>query len=214
MTWYYDGSVLYFYPAGEMTSEVIPLGSTSADQLQAALARLDVLDKRYPIAFDRRHNTARIAGPQRYVELVKETLQALERGNVSPGAPSEVRVFPLRYAWAADFTFLQGGREHRLPGVASVLRELYAPSAHGANNQTATATPAVASRLSNLGKMRGLYLNDAQVGALAGPAPSELTPTEDAAPHTSPGSGLPQFQPDGRMNAVIVRDRPERMASY
>ena len=55
LTWYYDGSVLYFYPVGEMTSEVIQLGPTGVDQVQAALGRLNVLDRRYPIKIGRAH---------------------------------------------------------------------------------------------------------------------------------------------------------------
>src|SRR5580693_4665114 len=70
LTWYYDGNVLYIYPAAEMSSEVLPLGAVSADQFQSALKRLGIIDRRYPIAYDREHGTARVAGPKRYVELV------------------------------------------------------------------------------------------------------------------------------------------------
>jgi type III secretion protein C len=225
LTWYYDGSVLYFYPAGEMSSEVIQLGTTTVDQLQATLARLDVLDKRYPPAYDRRHETARVSGPKRYVELVKETVSALERSSSGPaGSASEIRVFPLRYAWAADFTYVQGGREHRVPGVASVLRDLYTPPQHILPSTSAATSP-LAARVSTLGRLQGLgYFRDDQLGALSAEARNESPPVLEApgAPMGQPevmaspgsGAGLPQFQPDGRMNAVIVRDRPERMASY
>ena len=33
VTWYYDGSVLYVSPAGDISSEVVQLGSTNAAQL-------------------------------------------------------------------------------------------------------------------------------------------------------------------------------------
>ena len=51
-----------------MASEVVQLGAVSASQLQAALSRLGVLDSRFPISYDRVHDTARVAGPRRYVE--------------------------------------------------------------------------------------------------------------------------------------------------
>ena len=218
LTWYYDGAVLYFYPAGEMKSEVVQLGATSANQLEAALKRMNVADKRYPIGYDRAHNTARIAGPSRFVELVKQTVRALNQGDpmytAAPGSV-EIRVFPLRYAWAADFVFTQGGREHRLPGVASVLRELYAPTAQGANIQTIERA-STASRQSRLNRMRGLgYFSDDQLAASSSGGPGDMAPVEQmVAPVAANGPQLPQFQPDGRMNAVIVRDRAERMASY
>jgi len=213
LTWYYDGSVLYFYPVGEMTSEVIQLGPTGVDQVQAALSRLNVLDRRYPITYDRRHNTARISGPRRYVELVKETVQALDQGDGASAGPSEVRVFPLRYAWAADFTFTQGGKEHRLPGVASVLRELYNPTSRGLNTP-AIGRSGVTQQSSKLSRMRGLgYFRDEQLATPPDASDTESSP-QDMGTLVRGKADLPQFQPDGRMNAVIVRDRPERMASY
>jgi type III secretion protein C len=216
LTWYYDGAVLYFYPAGEMTSEVVQLGATSATRLDAALRRLNVADKRYPLTYDRAHNTARIAGPPRFIALVRQTVQALNQNDAAfSGAPGsvEIRVFPLRYAWAADFVFTQGGREHRLPGVASVLRQLYSPTQFG---QGATAAAAPPLRLSRLNRMRGLgYFRDEQVPAAAGDGLEEFAPAGDsvaAVPASAPE--LPQFQPDGRMNAVIVRDRADRLQTY
>jgi type III secretion protein C len=204
LTWYYDGSVLYVYPAGDMGTEVLQLGATSADQLQEALRHLGVLDRRFPISYDRTHNTARVAGPKRYVELVKQTVSALDQQTDVPvseaaGMRAVIRVFPLRYAWAGDFTYTADGQDHTLPGVVSVLHQLYAPT------QAAGNFPA--SRSSKLERMRGLgYFRDNQV------ASSESAQPEPVAPRLE--DKLPQFQADGRMNAVVVRDVPERMGFY
>jgi type III secretion protein C len=211
VAWYYDGSVLYVYPAGDMTSEVIRLSAASIDELRGTLDRLGISDSRYPIAYDRRQNTARVAGPKRYVELVKQTARAIDRGGGNGSSAADIRIFPLRYAWAADFTFMQGGREYRLPGVASVLRELYAPSQRASGRAPSSSA---ASRESRLNRMRGLgfFRDDQLVGGTDESAPV----IEEAVPSRAPLTGpeLPQFQPDGRMNAVIVRDRSERMAFY
>jgi type III secretion protein C len=224
LTWYYDGSVLYIYPAGEMSSEVLSLGPITALQLQAALGRLDILDRRYPISYDRPHNTARVAGPKRYVELVKETIDALGQNSESTpndaGARAEIRVFRLQYAWAADFTYTADGKDHTLPGVVSVLKQLY-PSAQ----PQAANSP---SHKSKLDQMRGLgYFRDDQVPASGSDRVTPLAPVaprQDIANDSVNGSAqppqfqtegaLPQFQADGRMNAVVVRDIPERMALY
>jgi type III secretion protein C len=216
LTWYYDGAVLYFYPVGEMGSEVVQLGATSAGRLEAALRRLNITDKRYPVTYDRAHNTARIAGPPRYIALVKQTVQALNQGDATSGGLSgsaEIRVFPLRYAWAADFVFTQAGREHRLPGVASVLRQLYNPTHPGAGAQP---TASASLRESRLNRMRGLgYFRDEQVSAASVDGLDEVEPAGGTfAPVPANGPELPQFQPDGRMNAVIVRDRAERLQTY
>lgn len=127
VSWYYDGSVLHVYPASDVATEVIRLEAIGVARLRETLTRLDITDPRYPIAYDARNRTARVSGPKRYVELVKQTARAIDRSSAG-AATADIRVFPLRYAWAADFIFTRGGVEQRLPGVASVLRELYAPS--------------------------------------------------------------------------------------
>lgn len=221
LTWYYDGSVLYVSPEGDLSSEVVQLGSVSAEQFQHALVRLGVFDRRFPISYDRPHGTARVSGPKRYVQLVRETVGALNQGS-GAGAPvishsrTQIRVFPLRYAWAADFTYTVDGEDHTLPGVVSVLRDLY-PSTR------TMFRPAPAPRNTKRERLRGMgYFRDEQV---PGSEPSRLTPVaprpDPQAPpeytESVPPQGvleLPQFHADGRMNAVIVRDVPERMPFY
>jgi len=216
LTSYYDGSVLYVSPEGDLSSEVVQLGGMGAGQLQQALTRLGVLDERYPISYDRAHNTARVAGPKRYVQLVKQTLEALKQSGSGALAragdtPTQIRVFQLRYAWAADFTYSADGQDHTLPGVVSVLRDLY-PT----NRPAAGAGPP--ARQNKLERLRGMgYFRDEQ-------EPERLTPVAPRQDAQSAAQssyvpdqgnhGLPQFQADGRMNAVVVRDVPEHMPFY
>jgi type III secretion protein C len=224
VTWYYDGSVLYVSPAGDISSEVVQLGSTNAGQLQEALNRLGIFDRRYPIYYDRTHATARVAGPKRYVELIKQTVQALNlSAEQQPAgvadARAEIRVFPLRYAWAADFTYTADGQDHTLPGVVSVLRDLYAIPSPGLSG-----TNGLSPRQAKLQRLQGMgYFRDSQVPGAQADRLAPVAPRPDAATGSDNGvsqpivlasNGLPQFQADGRMNAVIVRDVPQRMASY
>lgn len=217
LTWYYDGSVLYVSPAGAMSSAVIRLGTATAGELRSMLDRLGIADRRYPIAYDNKQNTAFVSGPTRYVELVKQTARALDQNETTRSA-TDIRVFPLRYAWAADFTYTEGGRERRLPGVVSVLRELYAPSAR--NPPAVPSLPDRQERVESLRKLR-------ELGVIRPPTEEELAyvePPEAGVDEATGGAAgdetalsgpdLPQFQADSRMNAVVVRDRPERMAFY
>ena len=224
VTWYYDGSVLYVSAAGDVGSEVVPLGALGATQFQEALNRLGIYDNRYPIYYDRAHGTARVAGPKRYVELVKQTLTALNEGGGSAGnssytanARTEIRVFPLHYAWAADFTYTADGADHTLPGVVSVLRNLY-PTARTGYNGSSAPQPTRLDRLRGMG-----YFRDDQVPGTQAERLTPVAPPQDSYAADSGGGfplgqangpQLPQFQADGRMNAVIVRDVPERMAFY
>ena len=222
LTWYFDGSVLYLQTSGDTGSEVIRLTTSTVDTLRATLESLSITDDRFPIAYDAERNTMLVSGPRRYVELVKQTARAIEHNETSRGV-ADIRVFPLRYAWAGDYTFSQGGHEYRLPGVASVLRELFAPGGRTVQNPP-PASKDDDDRMSKLARLRGMgmfrddavpevvetrpLLDDESAGEASQSEPSSVA----AAPMSGPN--LPQFQADGRMNAVLVRDHPERMPFY
>jgi type III secretion protein C len=214
LVWYYDGNVLYVYPSSEARSQILRLNYTTAQRLQQTLSKLRIVDKRYPITFDAGANTALVSGPKRYVELVEQTARALDQNEGSRGA-ADIQVFTLKYAWAADFSFVQGGREFKLPGVASVLSRLYNGASAAAGTFDARSTRRGGA--STIDKLRGLGLADANAGANAlGTEAQRAAPAGegDAPLGGSARLGLPQFQPDGRLNAVVVRDLPERMAFY
>lgn len=205
--WYYDGNVLHVYSASDARSEIIRVSHSSVDRLRQALQQLDIPDRRFPITYDTRQNTALVSGPKRYVELIQQTARAIDQGqNLRSG--SEIRVFPLRYAWANDFTYTQGGRDVTVPGVASALRRLYSLG------QSASQTGSINLQSSSpISKMRGMGMG-AGAGAMGGSSGGGSS----AAPEADIGGGggfeLPQFMADGRMNAVLVRDLPERMAGH
>jgi type III secretion protein C len=209
LIWYYDGNVLYVYPSSEARSQILRLNYTTADRLRQTLNKLGITDKRYPVSFDAGANTALVSGPKRYVELVEQTARALDQNEGSRGA-SDIQVFTLKYAWAADYTFTQGGREFKLPGVASVLRNLY--NGGSTSSSRSTVNSLRRSSGSTIDKLRGMGLADPN--ASGGDAASAVALESDAGGGGSAQLGLPQFQPDGRLNAVVVRDLPERMAFY
>lgn len=200
--WYYDGNVLHIYAASDARSEIVRISHSSVDRLRQALQKLDIPDRRFPITYDTRQNTALVSGPKRYVDLVQQTARAIDQ-NQNLRSGSEIRVFPLRYAWANDFTYTQGGREFTVPGVASALRRLY-----GIGRSSAPAPSMNLRTQSTMAKLRGM--------GLAGSAPVVDTGGSSIEPDTSSSGDheLPQFMADGRMNAVLVRDLPERMASH
>ena len=198
--WYYDGNVLHVYAASDARSEIVRISRSSVDRLRQALQKLDIPDRRFPITYDTRQNTALVSGPKRYVELVQQTARAIDQDqNLRSG--SEIRVFPLRYAWANDFTYTQGGRDFTVPGVAAALRRLY-----GIGRNTPQAASVNLRTGSTMAKLRGM--------GLAGGSSGESTTAAVEADTTSGEHELPQFMADGRMNAVLVRDLPERMAGH
>ena len=110
LTWYYDGALLYIDPSSETRSEVMAIGAQpgNADWLIQTLMQLRIYDKRYPLLISGREGTARVTGPRRYVEMVRQTVRLVDRRNaMNDGA--EIRMFPLKYAWASDFKITRSG---------------------------------------------------------------------------------------------------------
>ena len=214
--WYAEGNVLHITPASEARSEVIRLNSASVNQLRQSLDDFGIADRRYPITYDKRSNTALVSGPQRYVELVAQTALSIDQGQ-APMADAEVRIFPLKFAWAGDFSYIQGGKDHQIPGVATVLTQLYAGSSA---NRSVLPQPSTGRGRSPLDALKALGQGQgAANGALnSGSSALKAAMAEAASPQTTvparSDSGLPQFIADGRMNAVIVRDLPERMKAH
>ncbi|MBC7548049.1 MAG: type III secretion system outer membrane ring subunit SctC [Polaromonas sp.] len=215
--WYAEGNVLYISPANDVRSEVLRLSNTSTARFRQALEQLDLPTRRYPIIYDARQGTALVSGPSRYVELVVQTARSIDQtqtqtqtqgGNGIATENAQVRVFPLQYAWAGDFTYTQGGRDQVIPGVASTLSQLHNGNSPVARTSSRTArSRSPAESLRSLGLMSGSSANS--LDALRGQKDEPLLQNSAPADRV-----LPQFVADGRLNAVVVRDLPDRMASH
>jgi type III secretion protein C len=219
LIWYYDGNILYVYPSSQAQSQTIRLNYGTVAQFRQTLVKLNIPDKRFPITYDKETNTALVGGPKRYVDLINEVAQSLDQKEGS-GGTTDIQVFPLKYAWAADYTFTQGGREYKLPGVATVLRNLYQTNGAGARNVGLSSGRRGGSTVDKLRGM-GLAAGDSPNAGNNPTPPNANEPIQITAGNGIGGvgvgaaqQGLPQFQADGRLNAVVVRDTPERMAFY
>lgn len=217
LTWYFDGTLLYVEPASEAREDLIPITPDSAPRIQAALQRLRIGDKRFPLQISAPDGQVFVAGPRRYVEAVRQVVRSVDVRNTQRDR-SEVRLFTLRFAWAQDVELRRAaGRAVTVPGVVSVLRGLFDPRRGGATGTPAGSDTAGSSgALPRVGASRTLRLPS---GALAS-APrldlpgAEAEGFESALPGGATPVDLPQFQADSRMNAVLVRDLPERMDMY
>jgi type III secretion protein C len=127
LMWYFDGRVLYVYPSTAVESSIIRLSKATPEQFQRTLDRLGIADTRYPVSFDGTRGSAMVSGPKRYVELVKQAASTSDRNgdnNTDDGSTS-IRVISLKYAFAADYSVNSGGKEFRMPGVVTVLRQAF-----------------------------------------------------------------------------------------
>ncbi len=220
LSWYYDGAFLYIDPSTDAKTEVISIGKDagSAGWLMQTLIQLRIYDKRYPLLVSGREGTARVTGPRRYVDLVRQAARLVDQKSALDDV-AEIRMFPLKYAWANDSKITRSGSTVSIAGVASVLRSLYGRSA----NVSAAAAAAGKSRRINsnfgVGADRQLKLSSGDtVNApkvdLANMTAADGDTLDAGASFGTGRTELPQFQADTRMNAVLVRDLPQRMAQY
>jgi type III secretion protein C len=211
LTWYFDGSLLFIEQAADARNEVLPILGTNAPRIADTLNKLQVWDKRYPLVISQNENSVFVSGPKRYVEMVRQIVKSIDY-RASQVDHAEVRMFPLRYAWANDLRLTRDGGPLVVPGVVTTLRSLYgtrsaAGSPLGNGGSGATQVPrmksAKAAAAANAPSATGTPAADAAAGE-AGDSSGAWSAAVDA----------PQFQADARMNAVLVRDVPERMAQY
>jgi type III secretion protein C len=215
LTWYHDGSFLFVEPAGDARTEVLSISGGSGARIAETLNRLRITDARYPLTISEREGTLYVSGPKRYVEMVRQAVKLSDQRAVMSNY-AEIRMFPLRYAWASDFKINRAGKEITIPGVANVLRSLHpggtASTAGGPSGGSGAGQPFRVGPNRVLRLASGDTVNAPKVEL--GTAASGSSGADDAPFNFAPSADLPQFHADTRMNAVMVRDLPDRMPHH
>ncbi|MEY4561535.1 MAG: hypothetical protein RLZZ618_812 [Pseudomonadota bacterium] len=230
LTMYYDGAVMHVYTAGEMVARTLPTTPAVADKVLRAAADMRLADNRNTVR--RTTDGAIIAsGTRRFIEQVEELTRASQVSQaVQP--PMGFKVFYLRYAWAQDVTVNFGGRQVMVPGVATTIRSLVTSSPR---SQASLAAQEQQQRPTQP-KLKGQGMGRTQ--PVLGMSDSDNRPgTADVLMAAyggnagggnygggyAGGGGAPlvlgdlqqvRIEADTRLNAVIVRDAPERLPFY
>jgi len=222
--WYHDGTALYFYPARAMQSRLFRLKGFSRQQVEDMLASLNLGDARYPLRFNTKERTLMAYGPPRHIELISAALDSLDTGVLERNRVI-VKVFPLRYASAADRTV---GRNN-VPGLVSILRGIYGGGLNSSDPPGGQAAPGASKLVNKVQAMRAAYGESRLLPELrgkpdgSGVAPAGgtgATPLDTAtAAHRTTGSPAgeeapPWFEAHDATNAVVVRGNLNRMAEY
>lgn len=220
---YYDGAVVHIYASVDVTSKIYPIDTYVAKRVIRNSDELRLTDVHNSLLQTQDGNMV-AKGTRRFIEQIDELVTAARRTHSAEPLLS-FRVFYLRYAWAQDVTVTFGGRQIKVPGVASILRSLLLSSSQGgmkASAQDRLLRPAVAG-------LKGDGLSS------WGGATKKLTFSQESisSSQTSQNTtlGFPAFETnetlvsqgdsnqvrieaDTRLNAIIVRDTPERMFHY
>jgi type III secretion protein C len=231
---YYDGGVLYIAPASDTQTRSWLLAPAASAQVQRAAQALQLPDARNTLKAG--EDGALLAvGAKRFVQQVDELVRQVRPTSaamaVSAWAPPvqqqplpDYRIFYLRYAWAQDVPMSFGGQQTTLPGVASILRSLAGQPARPRIAQASDPARAQGSQRLRGGAMRGTTTlglvdeaaprgTDVLVAGLS--QAGYATPVADhPEPPPAPNDFSPRIEADPRLNAVIVRDLPERLDRY
>ncbi|MEJ2669546.1 MAG: secretin N-terminal domain-containing protein [Gammaproteobacteria bacterium] len=205
IVWYYDGHILYVYHADEMITELFQLEGARAENLRSTLRKLGVYDSRFNWKMMEEQSIIYISGPPRYIQLVREVSTLLER-RYRKTSVYTVRVFPLRYASAADRTVVHRGDQILVPGVASMLQRIL-----GKNTKIAFNSDDVDQIEKDSGPDDGLLgsgLSSKRKNKRGGGL-------LDAAEENAAQEGsLANIEANAQNNTIIVHDLMERMPMY
>lgn len=186
LIWYFEGSILYIYRAGAMSSALVDLKAMKAAEVQRMLRELGVEDSRYPLRKTSGDELVAVSGPPRYVELVVNLIGKADRLKAERSKTDViVRIFPIVHAWAEDISLDTGGDSTQIRGIATILSDMM-------KEQKAERTKEVVGATGDKGA--------------EGETSGEETAVSD--------SFQPVIKADSRLNVVMVRDRASRMPLY
>jgi len=251
---YDDGAAYYVYAANDVSVQTFAVGRSGADRAvrQAAAQKLTGGRNRLRVAAD---GSLVASGVPRFIEQVGALARGGDGGTTASGGgggggggfggasfappppqPLEFRVFYLRYARAEDTVVNAGGRESRVPGLASIIQNLVLDQRPGGSAGTpvqfgARPVRQSANRVGGLG-LGAVSADASQTPILSLPSTGsgdvlggvDVLGTGGAAAGGGGGGGaglmapltqdVVRIEPSPMLNALIVRDVPERMAAY
>lgn len=231
LIWYYDGATLSIYPNQNVQTQSFRLSHCTPDELIAAMRTLNAYSERFPYRVLPANNVVIVTGPQRLIDMTKLVISSLDAAPAS--SATTISVFPLKFASANDQTIdLQSGSVV-IPGVATTLSNLVTGQSTGG--------PVVFRSPRNLPSLTGYGLDRFRNEALPTIRQKQFPPREATDAFPSEGNQIrepyraesgnnnddreavssstgfefqPNIQADSRLNAVIIQDVPQRMATY
>jgi type II secretory pathway component GspD/PulD (secretin) len=89
LIWYYDGQVVYIYPANEAKSKLLELRKLSVRKIEQKLDRMHIIDRRFPPKYHYNDKMIYVSGPEYYVSLIEKTIRILEEKAQVPDGGSQ-----------------------------------------------------------------------------------------------------------------------------
>jgi type III secretion protein C len=241
LAWFYDGTTLEICSLGEFDSRLLTVDPSDLARLERNLRQFRLFDTRYPLRISAADGQVIVSGPPNYVAMVAQVADRVAETPSKPKTGVEVRVFRLKYARAADTTVVMSGVETTISGIARVLNEMvsevrFEPPAAGSRALPRTLPGLRGKGLLAVGRGDATpaspgFGNVAAALNAGGGSNADVTPlglqtpgfsgggpaSEGAALRAArevPSSRFSAVRAEPRINAVVVRDSPDRMPMY
>ena len=218
LSWYYYAGSLWVSRSNEHATRSLVSPGFPPGGLRRALTEVGVIEEKFGWGEAPERGLVLVSGPPSYVETVVKTVSDMP----PPSPDQQLHVFKLRHASAEDRVVSWRDRQITTLGVASILRSLISgvplPRAGGPMAPTSTQLMDIAAPLrAQYSSRMDALIPPPPPGLPADPRPdiagSPLLPPSLSSSYASPHQRA-GIQTDARLNAVIVRDKPENVAVY
>jgi type III secretion protein C len=210
---YFDGQTVFVTPSAANVNRVFKLDKNAQAQARRILTSLNLVDPRFPIRFDEAGRIASVVGPARYVSAVEAALLTLEDSSSSTQR-GEVRIFPLANGIAADRSVLIGANELTISGVASLLRKIYKPQANSDRIDASRTNRPQQVRKGGIDPMNAVLRSLGGKDGTPDSTANNDSSTTVTVIESRESSELPIIEAVPQINAVAIRDTPERLRMY
>jgi len=220
---FYDGTTVHIYTPAETTNRIFPMYAGGATSVIATARNMQLTDDFNTLNMNQNGGVI-ASGNSHFVKMVGD-LVASQQNLATFSGPMGFKVYYLRYAWAHDVVAQSGSKTTVVPGVASILRALL--TTQRSNGQSPALTQYMGTGEQSL-RNQGLSRRDqATLGAPGANPLLTSAGTVQRAWDARPAVDVPlqdsialaaidgaRIEADMRLNAIIVRDQPERLIYY
>lgn len=136
--WFYDGNVLSISSSNDVTRQVLQLDHSEIGQLRSTLKQIGLDDPRFPLTYDPVSGTVLVSGPAQYVQMIADVAQRLDASTGHRNG-SVIRIYKLKNAWATDHDVQVDGAKVTVPGVATILGNMYSVKSGSSGGQPSSS---------------------------------------------------------------------------
>ena len=191
LMWFFDGHILYVYESGEIITKILKVYPLQIDPLMSLIKKLNFYGSNMAITPMREGGIIVLSGAPKMIELIESMTTNMEFYKNLDSDILDVRIFPLKHAWADDKTI----GSLRIPGIVTMLTEILGKTLD--NKKSNQPIP----NTSSAHKIKSVKDND---------KPDEK---DSETPQTVlPEGGL--ITSDARQNAIVVKDYSKNLPLY